>query len=307
MSLFSESLFGPRPLLLDAAMGTELERLGAAGPAPLWSARALVDFPDAVARIHAENAASGADILTANTFRTHRRSLEAAGLGDRAGELTRIAIALARSAAAAAGGRSIFVAGSLAPLEDCYRPDLVPDNAALAREHGRQARTLAEAGVDAIFLETHNTVRELVAAARAARETGLPVTASMVTDGAGRLLSGESIEAAVAALAPLAPDAVAINCVPARQLLPDLERLAAAAREHGLPVGAWGNLGRPSPGATGGFADEASPDDFARCASEWIQAGARIVGGCCGTQASHTAALRRALEPENSERITDNG
>ena len=300
ISLFRERTLVGLPLLLDAAMGTELERLGAAASPSLWSARALVDSPRTVQAIHAENAAVGAEILTANTFRTHRRSLEAAGLGDRAAELTRTAVALARSAAAAAhAGRTVFVAGSLSPLEDCYRPDLVPHDATLSREHGRQARSLAEAGADVILLETHNTVRELVAAARAARETGLPVVASMVTDGAGRRLSGEPIEAAVAALAPIAPDVFAINCVPARRLLPDLERLSAAAHEYRIPVGAWGNLGRPSSEAPGRLTDEESPDDFAKCAASWIQAGARIVGGCCGTQASHTAAVRRILDSEN--------
>jgi S-methylmethionine-dependent homocysteine/selenocysteine methylase len=299
-SLFLSEIRGAwSALLLDAAMGTELERLGAAAPAPLWSARALVESPRTVQAIHAENAVAGAEILTANTFRTHRRSLEAAGLGDRAAELTKTAVALARSAAAAApAGRAVFVGGSLSPLEDCYRPDLVPDDATLAREHGRQALLLAESGADVILLETHNTVRELVAAARAARETGLPVVASMVTDGAGRLLSGEPIERAAAALAPVAPDVLAINCVPARRLLPDLERLAAAAHEYRIPVGAWGNLGRPSAGAPGRFTDEMSPDDFANCAASWIQAGARIVGGCCGTRASHTASLRRILDSE---------
>jgi S-methylmethionine-dependent homocysteine/selenocysteine methylase len=87
--------------------------------------------------------------------------------------------------AAALPGRDIFVAGSLSPLEDCYRPDLVPDDAALAREHGAQARFLAEAGVDLILAETHNTIREAVAAVRAAKATGVPVFVSLVTDGKG--------------------------------------------------------------------------------------------------------------------------
>ncbi len=78
---------------------------------------------------------AGAEVLTANTFRTHRRTLAKGGLGERSRELTALAVRLAREAATSAG-RPIFVAGSLAPLEDCYRPDLVPDDAALEREHG---------------------------------------------------------------------------------------------------------------------------------------------------------------------------
>ncbi|MGI0147927.1 MAG: homocysteine S-methyltransferase family protein, partial [Thermoplasmata archaeon] len=204
-----ERLASDPPLLLDAAMGTELQRRGADTRLPLWSARSLLGRPDLISEIHREEAAAGADVVTANTFRTHRRILEKAGLGARSLELTSLAVRLAREAAEESG-REVFVAGSLAPLEDCYRPDLVPEDAALEREHSEQAESLAEAGVDLILCETHNTVRELVAAARAAKGSAMPFAASMVTNGEGRLLSGETIEDAVRGLTPLEPDALSI-------------------------------------------------------------------------------------------------
>src|SRR5688500_8680983 len=229
---FRERLRSGPPLLLDAAMGTELQRRGADTRLPLWSARALVEAPDLVREIHREEAAAGADVLTANTFRTHRRTLAKGALAERSRELTALAVRLARETADARG--DAFVAGSLSPLEDCYRPDLVPEDAALEREHREQAESLAEAGVDLLLLETHNTIRELAAAARAAKATGLPFVASMATDGAGRLLSGEAIEDAVRALEPEGPDALAINCVPARRLAVDLKHLARSAGERRL-------------------------------------------------------------------------
>ena len=170
------------PILLDAAMGTQLERNGAPARLPLWSARALMENPELVLAIHRAEAAAGAEILTANTFRTHRRTLAREGLEARSAELTRMAVALAREAARGAG-RPVFVVGSLSPLEDCYRPDLTPDGEALEREHAMQAESLAAAGVDGIFVETQNTVREMAAATRWAKATGLPVIASMITDG----------------------------------------------------------------------------------------------------------------------------
>jgi S-methylmethionine-dependent homocysteine/selenocysteine methylase len=263
-------------------MGTELQRRGADTRLPLWSARALLESPELVSAIHEDEVAGGAEVLTANTFRTHRRTLAKAGLGPRSRELTRLAVRLAREAAEGAR-REVFVAGSLSPLEDCYRPDLVPDDGALESEHCDQAESLAAAGVDAILLETHNTVRELVAAARAARATGLPFVASMVTEGTGRLLSGETVGDAARALLPLRPDAISINCVPARHLAADLERLAAAA--PGAPLGAYGNLGLPEDGSGWTFAE----------ARHWLAIGARLVGGCCGTTPAHTAALRYAI------------
>jgi S-methylmethionine-dependent homocysteine/selenocysteine methylase len=289
---FRERLSASPPVLLNAATGTELQRRGADTRLPLWSARALVESPALVSAIHKDEVAAGAEVLTANTFRTHRRTLEKAGLGGRSRELTLLAVRLAREAAEG-GGREVFVAGSLSPLEDCYRPDLVPEDEALEREHRDQAESLATAGVDAILLETHNTVRELVAAARAAKATGLPYIASMVTDGAGRLLSGEPIEDAVRALERFDPDALSINCVPAARLSADLARLAAAAPDR--PLGAYGNLGLPADDFGWSFTEELSPELYADHARKWVAIGARLVGGCCGTTPAHTAALRYAI------------
>jgi S-methylmethionine-dependent homocysteine/selenocysteine methylase len=279
---------GP-PLLLDAAMGTELERRGAPTGLPLWSARALLESPGLVLAIHCEEVAAGAEILTANTFRTHRRTLAREGLEGRSAELTRTAVSLARQAARGAA-HVVFVAGSLSPLEDCYRPDLVPAGEAIEREHALQAESLAAAGVDFILVETQNTIRELAAAARWARATGLPVIASMITDGRGRLLSGEPIEEAVGSLASLRLEGLSINCVPARRLAGDLSLLARAA--PGVPLGAYGNLGPPTGEDRTVFTEPVSPEDYAALAREWLTIGARVVGCCCGTTAAHTAALR---------------
>jgi len=279
---------GP-PLVLDSAMGTELERRGVASGLPLWSARALLEAPEEVFAIHYKNVVAGADVLTADTFRTHRRTLAKEGLGGQAVELTRAAVSLARRAAT----ESTIVVGSLSPLEDCYRPDLVPPDRELDSEHQEQARTLLDAGVDAILIETMNAVRELAAAVRAAKATGLPVIASMITDGHGRLLSGEPIESALVALRGDRPDAFSINCVPARRLGADLRRLASAASPS--PLAAYGNLGPPSDPEGLHFTEAIDPAEFARLALDWLEIGARMVGGCCGTTAAHTEAIASRL------------
>lgn len=302
MGVLSKSLgerltSGP-PLLLDAAMGTELQRRDADTKLPLWSASALVRDPELVWTIHSDEVSAGADILTANTFRTHARSLAKGGLGERSAELTARAVQLAHQAAAAPG-REIFVAGSLSPLEDCYRPELAPDNASLACEHAAQARFLAQAGVDLILAETHNSIREALAALAAAKATGLPVVLSLVTDGEGRLLSGERIGDAAHALLAHGPDVLGINCVPAGRLGDDLATLAEAA--PGLALSAYGNLGLPADDKGWAFTEELSPEEYAEHARRWLALGARIVGGCCGTTAEHTKALRKLLEAVESE------
>jgi S-methylmethionine-dependent homocysteine/selenocysteine methylase len=284
-------------LVLDGATGTELERRGVRTTLPLWSALALLEAPGAVEAIHRDYVEAGAEALTANTFRTHARSLAHAGLAERAGELCAAAVALARAAAAsAAADRRVFVLGSAAPLEDCYRPDLVPGPRELEAEHALHAGHLARAGVDAILVETMNTVREAKAALAAALGAGRPALVSFVCGAGARLLSGETLASAVEAVAPLAPLAVLVNCLPPRAVDACLPVLAAS----GLPFGAYANLGRP--GDEGGFtrSDDCLPEEFAAFGARWIERGARAVGGCCGTTPAHLRALAAAAHGQRA-------
>jgi len=245
-----------------------------------------------VTAIHSDYAAAGADILTANTFRTQRRTLARGGLGDRAGELTALAVELARRAAHRfAGERRVHVVGSAPTLEDCYRPDLVPDDAALRREHTEHAEHLAAAGVDAVLVETMNSTREAVAALRAARATGLPALLSFVCWDGARLLSGEPLRDALAAALPERPAAVLVNCLPPSNVSACLPVL----RDSGLPFGIYPNLGAPADEAGSKRSEECEPTAFADLAGEWRAAGARIVGGCCGTTPDHIHALAQRL------------
>jgi S-methylmethionine-dependent homocysteine/selenocysteine methylase len=283
------------PLLLDGATGTELERRGAPTRLPLWSAAALVECPDLVAAIHRDYAAAGAQALTANTFRTQERTLARGGLRVPAAELSALAVELARDAAAAGG---LFVLGSDPPLEDCYRPDLVPGAPALAREHAEHCAALATAGVDAVLCETHNCVREAVAAARAAAGTGLPVLVSFVCWQGATLLSGEPLAGAIEAVLPARPAALLVNCLPPSNAAPCLAVLA----EAGLPFGIYANLGAPDDETGFRRSEDTPPREFAEFASEWLAAGARVVGGCCGTTPEHIRAIAQRLSAATPSR-----
>jgi S-methylmethionine-dependent homocysteine/selenocysteine methylase len=276
------------PLLLDGATGTELERRGVATRLPLWSADALIRAPEVVERIHRDYAEAGAEAITANTFRTQRRTLAREGLGERAAELTALAVRLAKQAGSG-GAQAPLVLGSDPPLEDCYRPDLVPDEAALAREHAEHCANLAAAGVDAILCETHNAVREACASVRAARATGLPVLVSFVCWEGASLLSGERLDEAVAAVRPLDPAALLVNCLPPPNVMACLPVLAGAR----LPYGAYANLGAPDDSTGFRRSEAVTPYGFAEAAAEWARAGARLIGGCCGTTPAHIAAIRK--------------
>ena len=281
-------------LLLDGATGTELERQGVRSSLPLWSAHALIEAPELVRRVHADYATAGAELLTANTFRTQRRALGRGGCGERAAELTALAVSLAREAADAAD-HPVAVLGSAPPLEDCFDPGLVPDAEALADEHAEHARHLADAGVDGILIETMNTLREARAALHAAHAQKLPALLSFVCWRDARLLSGEPLADALASLRDGPPAAVLVNCLPVSNVDACLAPLASS----GLPFGIYPNLGgpldEPSDTAVVRNREELAPDEFARHARGWLAAGARIVGGCCGTTPAHVASLAQLL------------
>ncbi|HID20937.1 MAG TPA: homocysteine S-methyltransferase family protein, partial [Planctomycetaceae bacterium] len=186
-----------------------------------------------------------------------------------------------------------FVLGSQAPLEDCYAPDLVPDDGTLAREHAAMAANLAAAGVDGVLVETHNTIREAVAAVRAAAGAGLLTLVSFVCGRDGRLLSGETITHAAQAVFPFRPAAVLINCTPAPSTVAPLRELHRAVGD--LPVGAYANVGEHDPERGWIPTDAVFPERYAEYAAQWRQAGATLIGGCCGTTPEHIRCLRELL------------
>jgi S-methylmethionine-dependent homocysteine/selenocysteine methylase len=296
---FLKRLMQRRPVLLDGATGTELNRRGVSTDLPLWSAGALLAAPAVLRQIHLDYVRAGAELVTANTFRTHRRSLARGGLADQALPLTLQAVGLAREAAMTAeAGRPCYVAGSLAPLEDCYSPELVPPQAECEREHREMARHLASAGVDVILVETMNTIREAVAAARAARATGLPVLASFVCRSDHCLFSGERVADAARALAGLGVAGLLVNCTPSTTIQHPFAELRAAVAGLAVQVpltGLYANIGHTDDVAGWTNTEDVTPLEYAQLASGWLTQGANLVGGCCGTTPSHIAALRVIL------------
>lgn len=280
-------------ILLDGAMGTELQRRGLRTLLPLWSAHALIKDPDLVRQVHMEYVEAGAQVLTANTFRTSRYTLAKTGMEHQSEELTQRAVQLAREAAASAPpDRPVRIAGSLAPLEDCYRPDLVPAGDILRREHRAQARLLAYAGVDIILVETQNNIQEACTATETAISQKRPVWVSLILKDGQTLFSGESLREAVQTVAALKPEAILVNCCPPQII----EEAVQVIREvwDGM-CGAYPNFGIPEDETDSQFSDSLSPAKFAQWGMKVLAGGAEIIGGCCGTRPAHIAKLTQVL------------
>jgi len=267
-------------------MGSELERRGVALPLPLWTSAALIDTPEEVAAVHRDHARAGAQVHTTATFRTRARCLAPTAWVSRWQELARRAVELAREAI----GPHARLAGSLAPLEDCYHPERTPDDGALAREHEALARCLADAGCDLLLVETMPTARELLAATRAARATGLPVWAAVTLGPGGDFFEPGALREAQAAVAEAGASAFGVNCTPPDACTRALEALGPPSGIERIVY------------ANDLFDDAVSwtPVRYAEEAALWVERGATILGTCCGTTLDHLRVLRERLAGEDT-------
>lgn len=295
MPTFQQRLEDPRPILLDGATGTELDRRGVDTGLPLWSARALLEAPEVLKQIHLDYLNAGAEVLTSNTFRTHRRSLDNAGIGAKAKELTILAVQIAKDAIQEHnhnGGHSAWVAGSIAPLEDCYSPELVPPQEECLIEHAEMVANLVEGGADFLLVETMNTIREAESIVLAAKETGLPFAVSFVLRTDGNLFSGETIEQAVNTIAPYHPIMLGINCTPSTTITDSLIELQSHTH---LPISGYGNIGHTDAIKGWENTEDVSAVEYAMFAKEWEEIGLRMLGGCCGTSPAYIKAMHDVL------------
>jgi len=286
-------------VVLDGPMGSELVRRGVR-----WRQHGLRTDGDAVQQLHRDYLEAGADVLRTNTFQLNRRTYQdvfrdaahmrhigAPGLERRVPELIPKAVQLARAARDQARRPEVPIAGVMSPLEHCFRPDLAPRGEASRDEHTEIANLLAQAGVDFLLLESMNTIDEARVAASAARATGLPVWVSFVIGANGALLSSESL---LAAKESVEAEVVLVNCAPPEDVDKVIDQID----------GAYAHIGKFDPPSwkfefVPQFIQTEAwpPDRYAQHVTAWLQAGARIVGGCCGTGAAHVRALKAITPP----------
>jgi S-methylmethionine-dependent homocysteine/selenocysteine methylase len=292
-SALSQSLNAKTPLILSGAMGTELERRGVAIGLPLWSANALLHAPEIVLRIHSDYIEAGADIIVTNTFRTNRRVFKNANLPDDSFALTKNAVELAHRAREKFPERRILIAGCVAPVEDCYKPELGPSEKELENEHAELVERLVECGVDFLLIETMTTIREAYAAAKAAKTSGKEFVVSFTCKHDGMLYGGERLEDASKAVAELQPTMLGLNCISPRYLSPLIRQLKSAIPHSAIKFAVYGNIGKPDV-REGAMVRDVAPDEYARFAHEWRSLGAAMIGGCCGTTPEYIRRIERS-------------
>ncbi|HJL60618.1 MAG TPA: homocysteine S-methyltransferase family protein [Pseudomonadales bacterium] len=290
--------------VLDAGMGKTLSMRGVDIPGTIWSANALIVAADVVVDVHKENIAAGARVITTNSYGIIRSDLAKENIEDQFEALNQSAGELAKRAVQESRENSVEIAGSLPPLNGSYRPDLVLDRKLMDELYQEQAKLLAPY-VDLFICETMSTIEEASAAANAAKETGLPVLIALTLDDdrKGCLRSGERVEDAVDQLCVVDPIGILANCcLPERitDAMPLLSMSGLAFR--GGYANAFSRVPRDfeldgvkESDRKLPLRDDLEPDLYARFVEEWLDQGANIVGGCCGTTAKHTQAITGLL------------
>src|SRR5262244_3844073 len=280
------------PLLCDGAMGTLLYARGVSLDACFDVLN--LNNPRLVESIHADYIAAGADCIETNTFGANRFKLAVHGLEHQVREINRRGVALARDVRESSG-RDVFVLGSIGPLGKYLAPlgTVTPDEARAAFHE--QAEALLEGGVDAFVIETFSDLDEVALAVAAIRVmTDVPIIAQMAFTDDGVTFTGRPAAEVARALRALPIQGLGANCSVGSSTLYDvLEHMRPEAGS--LPLCIQPNAGLPSRiGERVIYLS--SPAYMAEYAERMVGAGARLVGGCCGTTPQHVAAMREALD-----------
>jgi 5-methyltetrahydrofolate--homocysteine methyltransferase len=279
-------------LLADGATGTTYFQmgLGSGDPPELWN----VESPEKVADLHRRFVDAGADIILTNTFGCNRNRLALHGNEHRVHELAAAAATIARGVADGVP-RPVVVAGSVGPTGELFEPlgALTPESAVAAFRE--EIEGLVDGGADVAWIETMSAPEEVRAAAQAAIDAGMPYTATCSFDTAGRTMMGllpGSLAGVFDGLA-VPPLAFGANCgVGAPDILVSVLAITAAGDQA---VICKGNCGVPRFEGMD-IVYSGTPELMARYATLAIDAGARIVGGCCGTSPEHLAGMRAAID-----------
>ena len=280
-------------LLADGATGTNLFEMGlmSGEPPEIW----LIEQPDRIRALHRSFVEAGADIILTNSFGANRFRLKLHGLEERAHEINALAAGIAREVADAAG-RDVVVAGSIGPTGELFLPLGTLTLEAAVAAFREQAEGLKAGGADVAWIETMSAGEEILAAAEGAVQAGLPFVFTASFDTAGRTMMGLPPEGLPGLTARLGQEPVALgaNCgLGPSDLIASVLAISAVAPD--AIVVAKGNCGVPQfvDGEVRYGGSPALMADYARLARA---AGARIIGGCCGTSPVHLAAMRAALD-----------
>jgi len=275
--------------IIDGAMGSELIKRGLTLPDHIWSAEANIDHPELVQKIHRQYVVAGSDYITTNTFRTTPRAYQKTGLNkNKACQMAEKSLLRAVELAKNAAYGDTKIIGSIAPLEDCYNPELFPGRDAALPEFLQLGRWLSGANVDILILETMNSMEETEAGLSALKDINLPLWVSFVLKDENHLLSGDRLADALNMLNIFQIEMVLLNCSPLGLTKKAVDNIVDNWN------GNWGiypNLGIGEPSPDGCITEYEPMAKYLSVIEYALNIGASVVGGCCGSSPEHVSEI----------------
>lgn len=290
MSTFLERLQSSKTLVADGATGTNLLACGL--PAGLIAENWVLDQPHHILKLEQDFVAAGSDIILTSTFNATPMRLSGTPLEGRTAEINQRAVELARQASA---GTATLIAGSMGPVGKLLKPYGPADPQDVVSAYAEQARALSQAGVDLLLIETQFDLAEAKAAIQGARSVStLPIVCSFSYDRGRRTMMGVKPAQMASELPPLGVDVLGINC--GRSLEENLENLRELRQATTLPIWFKPNAGVPKVDNDGNTYYDTTPEAMGALVSTWLQAGANVIGGCCGTSPQHLRQIALAVK-----------
>jgi len=277
--------------VIDGATGTNLQRIGlpVGASAEVW----VLENPEAIANLERSFVDAGSDIILTCTFGGTRLRLDASGLADRFEEVNQKAVKIAQEMTR---GTDVLVAGSIGPTGHMLAPLGTLNEEDAEADFQAQAKLLVEAGVDLLVIETQFDLAEATAAIRGVRavDAQIPLVCSFSYDRGTRTMMGVKPETMAATIGELAVDVLGINC--GRSLEENFQALGQLRQATDKPIWFKPNAGMPEMDEDGKPTYSVSPVEMGAMVPGWLEAGAQLVGGCCGTSPAHLAEIAKAVK-----------
>ena len=281
-----------RTLLLDGAMGTELQNRGIDIPLPLWSADANIKHPEVVINIHKDYIKTGADIITTNTFRTTAWTYRKAGFSNtKSKELSRSSLYKAVECAQIAVSNSIKIAGSITTIEDCYLPELFPGTSVAEDTYGQTIEWLVDAGVDFILFETMGNIEEISCALEMSRSYNIPIWLSLIIKDKYNLLDGSPFEKVFELFKPFSIDHLLINCNTMDLTIDMCDQIHSAWSQK---WGVYPNLGKTN--YENDYLNIISDSNLNDGMISLLSKEPNVIGLCCGSTPFHIKYLKSLIK-----------
>jgi len=279
--------------IIDGAMGSEFIKRGIQLPPHIWSAQLNLEKSELVKAVHEEYINAGANYITTNTFRTTPRAYKKLGLSNKEAEiLANASLNNAIKIAQEVAFKKVKVLGSIAPLEDCYTPELFPGTKCAQKEFSQIAKWFYDKDIDIFLLETMNSIDEAQCCLEVINEYNIPIWISFVLLDNNHILSGEKLEDAINMVSSFNVDYFLINCNPLDKTEHALKVIANNWRKK---WGIYPNLGIGEPSADGNIQNIYSDKEFINLIKKALNLNASVIGGCCGSNPNHIKLIKESI------------